>query len=227
MAGCVVVSDTGIFTVDTPYEKENKRIYRRLLRSFVFTLRVIILYRHNNLLQIFPYMRVYLIRHTSVAVAKGICYGQTDVPLNASFEDEARIVKERLEGIQPAAVFSSPLSRCARLASFCGFNNVILDERLKELNFGDWEEERWDDIDMSVWADDWINPPAPDGESFAGMYERVASFFDELKGETYDTVFVFTHGGVICCARIYFGQTDFNNAFDWMPQYGEVVEFNL
>ena len=172
-------------------------------------------------------MKIYFIRHTSVAVPKGVCYGQTDVPLNASFEEEARTVKERLEGIFPEAVFSSPLSRCARLACFCGFNNAVQDERLKELNFGAWEGKRWDEIDMSVWATDWINPPAPNGESFTGMYERVASFLDELKEKTYDTVFVFTHGGVINCARVYFGQRDLNSAFEGMPQYGEIIDVDL
>lgn len=172
-------------------------------------------------------MKVYLIRHTSVAVSKGVCYGQKDVPLNTSFEDEARFIKERLGSIRPEAVFSSPLSRCFRLACFCGFNNAIVDEQLKELNFGDWEGKEWDNIDMSIWASDWINIPAPNGESFIKMYERVASFLDKLREESYKTVFVFTHGGVINCARIYFGQTDLNNAFDWVPQYGEIVVFDL
>ena len=34
-------------------------------------------------------MEVILIRHTSVDVPVGICYGQTDVPLKESFEEEA------------------------------------------------------------------------------------------------------------------------------------------
>lgn len=171
-------------------------------------------------------MSVYLIRHTSVAVPEGICYGQTDVPLNTSFEEEARTVKEKLEGIRPDAVFSSPLSRCVKLAGFCGFDNALPDERLKELDFGDWEGKKWAETDMSVWAEDWINTPAPHGESFLKMYERVASFFDKLKEETCNTAFVFTHGGVIRCACIYFGQANLHNAFAWKPQYGEVVKFD-
>ena len=34
-------------------------------------------------------MVVYLIRHTSVDVPQGVCYGQTDVPLKPTFEEEA------------------------------------------------------------------------------------------------------------------------------------------
>ena len=34
-------------------------------------------------------MEVILVRHTSVDVPKGTCYGQTDVPVAATFEVEA------------------------------------------------------------------------------------------------------------------------------------------
>lgn len=171
-------------------------------------------------------MKVYLIRHTAVDVS-GICYGQTDVPLKGSFEQEAVIVKGKLENIEPDAIYSSPLSRCRRLADFCGFSNPVFDDRLKELHFGDWEGQEWDKIDMSVWKTDWINPPAPNGESFMNMYDRVAAFFNELKKKSNNTVFVFTHGGVISCARVYFQHADINKTFELMPEYGEIVEFSL
>ena len=61
-------------------------------------------------------MKLYLIRHTSVAVPAGFAYGQTDVPLKETFEIEAAAVKQRLEGINIERVWTSPLSRCTRLA---------------------------------------------------------------------------------------------------------------
>lgn len=170
-------------------------------------------------------MKIYLIRHTTVDIPKGMCYGQTDVPLKESFEEEAQTAKAYIEGIQPEIVFSSPLTRCVRLAHFCGYKNAILDDRLKELHFGDWEGQLWDDLDMSVWKTDWINPPAPNGESFAQMYERVASFFNDLRKASYRSAAVFTHGGVINCARVYFKQVNIEKTFDLMPQFGEIVEF--
>lgn len=172
-------------------------------------------------------MKIYLIRHTAVGISPGICYGQTDVPLKESFEREAEIVKTNLDQIEPSVIFSSPLSRCTRLAAYCGFKKPVLDNRVMELNFGDWEGQEWDKIDMSVWETDWVNPPAPNGESFMDMYNRIWSFFDELKEKKYNNVFVFTHGGVISCARVYFEQADINETFDLMPKYGEIVEFTL
>jgi alpha-ribazole phosphatase len=172
-------------------------------------------------------VKIYLIRHTSVNVPPGICYGQTDVPLNTSFEEEAGMVKKNLEHLRPNALFSSPLSRCTKLADFCGFHHAVPDERLKELNFGDWEGQEWNKIDMSVWKTDWVHPPAPNGESFMQLYRRVAAFFDDLKNQSSDTVLIFTHGGVISCARVYFQQADIHKTFGLMPKYGEIVEFEL
>ena len=45
-------------------------------------------------------MKLYLIRHTSVDVPQGTCYGQSNVPLKSSFEEEAEIVKQNLNGIE-------------------------------------------------------------------------------------------------------------------------------
>lgn len=172
-------------------------------------------------------MKIYLVRHTSVDIPQGICYGQTDVPLKETFEEEASVVNNYLINENFNGAFSSPLSRCRRLASFCGYENAVLDDRLKELNFGDWENQRWDDIDMSIWKIDWVNPPTPNGESFMEMYKRVASFFDDLRKKSYHSVIVFTHGGVISCARVYFEQADINKTFELMPRYGEIVQFTV
>ena len=55
-------------------------------------------------------MVVYLIRHTSVDVPQGVCYGQTDVPLNPTFEEEAAQTSARLKGLQFDKVYMSPLT---------------------------------------------------------------------------------------------------------------------
>ena len=41
-------------------------------------------------------MEIILIRHTSVDVPQGVCYGQTDVPLRDTFEQEAAITAEKI-----------------------------------------------------------------------------------------------------------------------------------
>lgn len=172
-------------------------------------------------------MKVYLIRHTTIDVPKGICYGQTDVPLKNTFEEEAEKVKQRLSNISFNSVYCSPLSRCRRLAAYCGYSDAILDARLKELNFGDWEMGKWHELDMTIWDSDWVNVPTPNGEAFVQLYDRLASFLDDLKDTDYESVAVFTHGGIIGAAKSYFGQQDLRYAFDSVVSYGEVVEFEL
>lgn len=171
-------------------------------------------------------MKIYIIRHTSVAVS-GICYGQTDVPLKETFEAEAEVVKQKLKDVNYDAVFSSPLSRAKKLAEYCGYTDIQLYDRLKELHFGDWEMHEWDKIDMTAWEKDWVNNPAPNGESFQHMYERVSSFIEELKEFDYQSVIIFAHGGVINCFRTYFKETDLQGAFDKLVPYGEVLEFEM
>lgn len=195
-----------------------------------------------------PRMKIYMIRHTAVAVAPGICYGQTDVPVKATFPEEAAAVQRKLSGITPDAVFSSPLRRCVLLAEYCGYAPIAVDDRLKELHFGEWEGKAWNDIDMSVWESDWINLPAPGGESLMQMFERFSSFLDDLKEKNYRTVFLFIHGGIIGCARVYFHdctirdsfsnikkeknsqaykESIFRKSFHDIPGYGEIVTFTL
>lgn len=170
-------------------------------------------------------MDVYMIRHTAVDVETSVCYGQTDVGLKDTFEQEAQVVKENLASIKADKVFSSPLSRCKRLAEYCGYTGIQFDDRLKEINFGDWEMQRWDNLDMSVWTTDWMNNPAPNGESFRGLADRVADFLEELKKQGHESVLIFTHGGVISSARVYMKLTTMEDAMDHIVSYGEITHF--
>ncbi|MDA3879869.1 MAG: histidine phosphatase family protein, partial [Prolixibacteraceae bacterium] len=60
-------------------------------------------------------MHLTLIRHTSVNVPPGMIYGQTDVPLCDSFEEEAEKIMEQINTTFDV-VYSSPLTRCMQLA---------------------------------------------------------------------------------------------------------------
>lgn len=141
-------------------------------------------------------MKITLIRHTRVAVETGICYGWSDVGVAPSFETEASRVKENISNERFDIVYSSPLSRCRKLAAFCGFHEPILDDRLKELNFGEWEMKKWDDLTdprLELWYKDWIHLPAGGGESYENQCRRVAQFLDELRHSGHTDACIFTH----------------------------------
>lgn len=173
-------------------------------------------------------MEVYLIRHTSVDVPPGYAYGQTDVPLKSSFDDEAAVVKTKLDALVFDEVWCSPLSRCVRLAEAAGYPEARRDDRLKEISFGEWEMKSWDEISADPrsesWFADWIHVPTPGGESLTDQYRRVRDFLEEIRHSGANRVAVFAHGGVLTCARVYAGAYELKDAFKNVPEYGEVVK---
>ena len=180
-------------------------------------------------------MNVYLVRHTSVDVPRETCYGQSDVPLKPTFPQEAALVKEKLENLFPDkslldAVYSSPLSRCTRLAEFCGYGFAVREPRILELNFGEWEMQNYNEITdphLQVWFQDWINVRPTGGESFRDQYNRVSAFLQELKGLGMENVLLFCHGGVLACAKVLSGRMEAKDAFSELDDYGSVIQIAL
>ncbi len=175
-------------------------------------------------------MNVTMIRHTAVDVPAGTCYGQTDVPLKDSFPQEAARVKSRLENIPFDRVYTSPLSRCTRLADYCGYTHAIRDRRLMEMDFGEWEMQRWEEISdpgLQRWFDDYFNVRATGGESFADQRDRLSSFLDELSHQPFQNVAVFAHGGILLQSMLLKEMIPAATAFDHLPPYGGIIEIEL
>jgi len=128
-------------------------------------------------------MDIYLIRHTQTATDPGLCYGQSDIALADSFPDEMANLHDKLpEFDEDCKVFSSPLTRCLQLAETFS-DTVITDPRLQELDFGDWEGKRFDDIDAGIlqhWTDNFVTAAPPNGENFEGLYQRAGTFWQDL-----------------------------------------------
>ncbi len=176
-------------------------------------------------------MQLVLTRHTSVAVPRGVCYGQTDVALAESFPEEASAVKESLKKFTFDQVYSSPLSRCVKLARFCGYENPIIDSRLIEMNFGEWEMKRYDEISdprLQEWFDDYINVAATGGESVLDQRRRFLEFIEEIKELHSDkTVGLFTHGGILINALVALAGKSYSEMYNAIPPYGSIVEIEI
>lgn len=173
-------------------------------------------------------MEVYLIRHTTPEIDKGVCYGQTDLDLKKDYAEEFEAIVRQIPR-KIDAFYSSPLKRCALLASHLS-PLFIMDDRLKEYNFGNWEMKKWDDIpkaDIDPWMSDFVRHPAPEGESMLAMSKRVKSFFSELVQKNYDRVAVITHSVVMRITLCFVEDRPLNKAFERNLSYGEVIRLEL
>lgn len=172
-------------------------------------------------------MEIYLIRHTTPDVAKGICYGQTDLDVAATFEEEVLLTKAYLPAnIQ--TVFSSPLQRCRKLAeALFPKHPVQLHHDLKELSCGNWEMQAWDAIpkeEIQPWMADFVNTAVPNGESYIQMHKRVVDRFEQIQEHPGPAAIV-AHGGVLRSILSHVTGTPLKESFDaFSPHYGCVVK---
>lgn len=181
-------------------------------------------------------MEIYLIRHTETNVEKGICYGQADVPLMEPYLDLFSGIADKVPGEDPV-IYSSPLQRCKILSEYLyrlkqSSDSIIYDERLKELNFGNWELNQWeviDDMDLENWSKDFVSMKVPGGESFQELYNRVTDFIaSELsRRSNNDRVIIVTHAGVIRCFYCYANNVPLKDAFNFQVSYGAVTLMKL
>ena len=156
-------------------------------------------------------MYVILLRHTRPCVAAGVCYGVTDLDVAATFDDEATAVLATLP--TSGRLVSSPLRRCRRLAERIGAARgtaPVVDERLREFDFGTWEGVPWDTIpraELDAWAADFFHARPHGGESVHMLSERVKSAMSDYRrsGEPHVAI---THAGVIKAALAQSGHPD-------------------
>ena len=177
-------------------------------------------------------MTLTLIRHTSVAVPRGTCYGWTDVPVSANFEAEAAACKKQLDGLHFDRVYTSPLTRARQLAAYCGYPDAIEEPRMKEMHMGDWEMQRFDEItdpQLKEYYENYLDSPTRNGESFKDLYRRVISFIEELKHTAApdEHVAVFCHGGPIICAMVYAGRVPLEQGYANIPDYASVTQLEI
>jgi alpha-ribazole phosphatase len=152
-------------------------------------------------------MDVVLIRHPAPAVAAGVCYGATDLPLagDATAAAAELLGRLRADGLaMPDEIVTSPLRRCAAVAEALGASlrvAVRSEPRLREIDFGAWEMRTWDEIGPAAldrWQADLMGAREHGGESAAQFVARVVPAAVSLeRGAGAPPVIGITHAGVI------------------------------
>jgi alpha-ribazole phosphatase len=176
-------------------------------------------------------LKLTLVRHTSLQIASGICYGQTDVDVANSFMQEAMQTKTKLATEVFDAVFTSPLQRCVKLADALGHSTMVEDERLKELDFGEWEMQAWDDVPrdvFDVWAQNYAELAPPNGETFEQLQQRGVDFLTAvMKNHPDQHVLVVTHGGMIRAMLAYVLNMQLKGLFRFNVDYGSITQLDF
>jgi alpha-ribazole phosphatase len=144
---------------------------------------------------------IYLIRHTTPAIAGGMCYGQTDLDVTESFHSEAELIRQHLS-CDISQVYSSPMKRCTLLAQeLFPRRSLRLMEDLMEIHCGEWEMRAWDELppeEVNPWMADFVRIRIPGGESYLDLHDRVTRCWNAIsEDQAAGDIAVIAHGGVL------------------------------
>jgi alpha-ribazole phosphatase len=152
--------------------------------------------------------RILLVRHAEPTTdARGRCYGTLDIGLSARGRAQAQLLARTLEQVPLAALYTSPSRRAVDSAAPAAHAHAltpIIDERLRELDFGDFEGRTYDEIERShpELYRQWMDTPTlvqfPGGESYTQLRARALAALDAIRARHLgETAALFSHGGVL------------------------------
>lgn len=162
----------------------------------------------------------YWIRHDRPKIAPGICYGWTDLDPAVKPEATAALIQAKIPAGLP--IYASPLRRCRLLAEKLRCNDLIIEPDLREIHFGQWESQAWDDIprtEIDAWAADPFGYEFPQGESVPEFLARVNAAIKALP----ESCIIVTHGGVIRTAHHVCTGISLADAFALRIAFGSVA----
>ncbi|HKB92791.1 MAG TPA: histidine phosphatase family protein [Gaiellaceae bacterium] len=152
--------------------------------------------------------RLLLIRHAQPEEeAQGRCYGSLDIGLSSRGRRRAQLLARTLDRIPLTAVYTSPRSRAFQtarpLAAVHGLT-AIVDEALREIDFGEFEGRSYDEIQLAAPAlyRAWMETPTrvhfPDGESYEILRRRALAAMHAIRRRhAGETAAIVSHGGIL------------------------------
>ena len=155
----------------------------------------------NLKILVFIINEAFFLRHTSLNVEIDVFYGQTDLDVSDRFEEEVKLIKKIKNfniDTNSIKVYSSPLKRCIKLTNKLT-KNYIVDERIKEMNLGDWEMKKMSSISKKEkldWENNLLSFKIPNGESNNEFLKRLKSFLEDIFKFNEDALIV-CHAGSI------------------------------
>ena len=150
-------------------------------------------------------MRLLLVRHGATTALPGTFIGSTDLPLSGKGLERLAGVADQLA--QAQLWYGSPMLRVRQtidaLAGWgCSPVELVIDERLREIDFGRWEQKTFAEIEAidAAGVREWsryLDFTFPEGEAVQDFIDRVAAMLDVLHKAEVENITVIAHGGVI------------------------------
>lgn len=179
-------------------------------------------------------MKIILLRHGETDWNFQQKYqGHRDIPLNARGREQAQKVARTIIDENIEAVYSSDLSRARETAEIiAGYFElpVIIDPRLREFSFGEWEGKTFNEVyheypvEYHDWYENTMDFKVPGGESMRQLLERVWLALRDISRRHSGTVLVVAHGGVLRAVLYKVGGENREDLWGELLQPGSILE---
>ncbi len=171
-------------------------------------------------------MKIYVVRHCStVRSEQKIFCGSTDIPLSPRGEEEAKALASL--HLSPDVILSSPLLRARQTAEAIAGRKIpiLLDGRLRERDFGDFEGTDCARPDGKQYRRN-MGLKYPNGESYLDVAARIYPLLDELTARfAGKTVCLVSHGSACRVIRSYFLEMSDEEFYSYSQPNGAVEEY--
>lgn len=146
-------------------------------------------------------MEIVIFRHGQTDWnVEGRLQGSTNVPLNATGEEQAKNLAKRLLGFDFDLVITSDLARAhsTALAVIEGRDiPLLVDQRLRELGLGEAEGKTRAEVEAMWGIEDFAKYNFPGRETATSVAERVNQVISELMTKNLKSIAISSHGGVV------------------------------
>ena len=146
-------------------------------------------------------MNIIVVRHGQTDWnVRDLLQGRTDIELNEKGKSQAIETADNLKNINIDAIYVSPLERTRKTAEEINKKrklDIIIDERLIERGFGEYEGQSG--VDFKKYWDLQANISDNNVEPVKELFERTYSLLNEiweLYGNTDKTILLVTHNGI-------------------------------
>ncbi len=178
-------------------------------------------------------MYIYLIRHGELNWQDNIkrCIGITDIELNERGIEKSYEIGRILSDKSISRVYSSNLKRCEETAKIVSDILEVpyhIEEDLREINMGIWENKTFDYIknkyplSYKERGEDIFRFQIKDGETFSECYKRAISVLDKLS-QSDENIVLITHSAIIKSIVCFIEKLSKDDILNIKIGYGEII----